>query len=244
MPHAEHETEDRSRSEDPPLIRWRPWPCESCSGGTTALGLLVGSADSGTEIPDLRRNEQIDKLKEREAALLGRWVRECPHTEWADLSLPSLAEGSEHLVFFDESAGEVVKITRVGIYGDYYEIIDGRINQFDSTPTEYLLRMQWWEELFSTAPAPMGLTESGQMVSRQRYIHGDLPSQEAVDEFLTGAGLMPVRRACWLWKRVEMESEMEVWIGDARSDNFVLTSDGMVPIDIRVWGVSIPAGGS
>jgi hypothetical protein len=34
---------------------------------------------------------------------------------------------------------------------------------------------------------------------------------------------------------------MEIWIGDARSDNFVLTPEGMVPIDIRIWGVSIPA---
>lgn len=161
------------------------------------------------------------------------------------MSLPWLAKGSEHLVLFDEPASEVVKITLPGTYGDYYEIIDGKINQFDSTPTEYLLRMRWWEELFSCAPNPIGMTQSGQIVSRQRFIQGDPnPPQEAVDQFLVDAGAVAVRQHCWLWKKADHESEIEIWIGDARSDNFVLTSDGMVPIDIRVWDVPVPAEGS
>lgn len=59
--------------------------------------------------------------------MLGRWVRQCEHTDWRELSLPRLAEGSEHLVHLDESAGEVVKLTREGVYGDYYEIVGGRV---------------------------------------------------------------------------------------------------------------------
>jgi len=39
-------------------------------------------------------------------------------------------------VLFDGATSEVVKITRPGIYGDYYEIIENRIFQFDSTPPE------------------------------------------------------------------------------------------------------------
>ena len=77
-------------------------------------------------------------------------------------------QGQEHLVLLDEQTSQVVKITLPGTYGDYYEIIDGRINQFDSTPAEYLLRMRWWEKLFSSAPDPIGMTESGQIVSGQR----------------------------------------------------------------------------
>lgn len=50
---------------------------------------------------------------------------------------------------------------------------------------------------------------------------------------------MAVRLNCWLWKKVDNDSEIEIWIGDARSDNFVLAQNGMVPIDIRIWGVSI-----
>lgn len=89
------------------------------------------------------------------------------------------------------------------------------------------------------------MTEIGQIVSRQRFIQGDLdPPQEAVDQFLLDAGAVAVRQSCWLWKKADYESEIEIWIGDARSDNFVLAHEGMVPIDIRIWGVSIPAGGS
>jgi hypothetical protein len=40
---------------------------------------------------------------------------------------------------------------------------------------------------------------------------------------------------------VEVDSRFEVWIGDARSDNFVLADGEIIPIDIRIWGVPIPA---
>ena len=157
------------------------------------------------------------------------------------MRLPRLDEGSEHLVLFDGATSEVVKITRPGTYGDYYEIIENRISQFDSTPAEYLLRMSWWEELFSTAPAPMGMTESGQIVSRQKFIQGDPPAQDAVDDFLATAELVAVRQSCWLWKKVDADSQIEVWIGDARADNFVSAAGEIIPIDIRIWGVPIPA---
>lgn len=239
MADADYETGACSPATGSPLIRWRPWPCKSCGGGETTLDHLVRSIGASPEVPDGGRNEQTDRRKISEAEILGKWVRICPHTEWCELTLPDLAEGSEHLVFFDESAGEVVKVTRRGIYGDYYEIVEGRMTQFDSTPVEYLLRMRWWEKLFSTAPSPKGLTEAGQIVSRQTYIHGDLPSQE-VDGFLAEAGLTPVRRNCWLWKMAVLKSRMEVWIGDARSDNFVSVGGSIVPIDVRVWGLPMP----
>ena len=156
------------------------------------------------------------------------------------MSLPEIARGSEHLVLFDDQTSEVVKVTLPGTYGDYYEIIDGRISQFDSTPAEYLLRMRWWEKLFSTAPDPLGLTESGQILSRQKFISGEPPQQEEVDQFLVEAGAEAVRQKCWLWKMADVDPESEIWIGDARSDNFVLAEGKIIPIDIRIWGVPIP----
>ena len=148
--------------------------------------------------------------------------------------LPRLDKGSEHLVLLDEHTSEVVKITLPGTYGDYYEIIDGRINQFDSTPTDYLLRMRWWEKLFSSAPHPIGMTETGQIVSRQRFIQGDPdPPQEEVDQFLLDAGAVAVKQSCWLWKKTDCESTIEIWIGDARSDNFVSAQDGMVHSNVN-----------
>jgi hypothetical protein len=240
MDHAEHQTGDRTGPADHSLVRWRPWPCESCRGGSTPLGFLGTSSGANSEIPQVERNGQIDWLKKRQADRLLEWVKNCPHTEWSDLCLPLLAEGSEHRVLFDGKSSEVVKITLPGTYGDYYEIIDNRISQYDSTPEEYLLRMDWWEKLFSTAPSPLGMTGSGQIVSRQMFILGDSdPPQERVDCFLADAGLIPVRQSCWLWKKVDAEAQMEVWIGDARSDNFVLTEGEIIPIDIRIWGVPI-----
>ena len=172
------------------------------------------------------------------------WIESCPHSQWTDMRLPALRTGSEHLVLFDGATSEVVKITLPGTYGDYYEIIDNRIHQFDSTPAEYLLRMRWWEKLFSTAPDPIGMTKEGRIVSRQQFIVGDPnPPQGKVDQFLIEAGAVPVKQECWLWKMVQGDSNLEVWIGDARSDNFVLADDGIIPIDIRVWGVTLPAKG-
>jgi len=240
MSHGDHETRERSESASDPIIRWRPWPCESCRGETTPISHLDRSFGSSGEDPKGGRNEQIDWRKDSEADLLGKWVRGCRHTDWHEVSLPVLATGSEHLVFFDEPGGEVIKVTHAGIYGDYYEIVTGRMTQYDCTPAEYLLRMRWWEKLFSIAPNPIGLTEAGQIVSHQTYIDGDPASQKAVDEFLAEAGLIPVRQSCWLWKKVETESRMEVWIGDARSDNFISVSGEIVPIDIRVWGLPLP----
>lgn len=242
MSHVEEQRADLSGPASGPVVRWRPWPCESCRGSTNALGFLGRSIGADAEIEGRDRNDQIDRQKKRQAARLLEWVKSCPHTEWSDLCLPKLNEGSEHLVLFDETLREVVKITLPGTYGDYYELIEGRVHQFDSTLAEYLLRMRWWEKLFSTAPAPLGMTETGQIVSRQRFIQGDPePPQDQVDQFLTEAGAVAVKPSCWLWKKVEIESRLEVWIGDARSDNFVLAEEGIIPIDIRIWGVPIPA---
>ncbi len=243
MDHAENATGHPNEAADTACIRWRPWPCEGCSGGSTALDFLVRCSGSSPEAPEGDRNQVIDWSKQWEAGRLLEWVESCEHSQWSEFTLPRLDEGSEHLVLFDEQTSEVVKITLPGTYGDYYEIIEGRIYQFDSTPKEYLLRMGWWEKLFSAAPDPLGVTDKGRIVSRQRFIQGDPdPPQEEVDQFLLDAGAVAVRQSCWLWKKADHESGIEIWIGDARLDNFVLARDGMVPIDIRIWGVPIPAG--
>lgn len=219
---------------------WRPWPCSSCRGRTTPARLLLRSIRTGSpcEIArDSDRNQIIDAKKKWESEQLLKWVETCPHTSWLTTSYPKLAEGSEHLVLFDENTGEVVKITRPGTYGDYYEIIRDQIHQFDNVPLDYLMRLWAWELFFSEAPRPIGITKSGGIISRQRFIVGRAdPPQDEVDEFLLGAGAVPVRQNCWLWKK-EVDAELEIWIGDARSDNFVHAEEGIVPIDIRIWGV-------
>ena len=132
----------------------------------------------------------------------------------------------------------MVKVTRPGTFGDYYEVIDGRIHQFDCTPADYLNRMDAWQILFGdsgAAPVALGITVSGQIVTRQPYISGEPPTQAQVDDFLIGAQIEAVKQRCWLWKKVVPDLDLEVWIGDARADNFVSTPSGIVPIDIRLW---------
>ncbi|HEY4248981.1 MAG TPA: hypothetical protein VGM64_19305 [Lacunisphaera sp.] len=242
MSDAENQKGDLPGPTNDPLVRWRAWPCASCRGATTPLSFLVSCFGSIPQVSHRDRFCQIDWQKKWQADRLLEWINRCPHTQWVDLRLRELATGSEHLVVFDEVTSEVVKVTLPGTYGEYYEIIDDRINQFSSTPEEYLLRMHWWEELFSTAPAPLGMTESGQIVSRQKFIVGDPdPPQGKVDQFLVEAGAIAVKQRYWLWKKVEAEAGIEIWIGDARSDNFVLADGEIIPIDIRIWGVPIAA---
>src|SRR5687768_4197411 len=111
-PHAEDQRGDDSEPADTTLVRWRPWPCESCCGGSTALGFLVRCLGTNPQVPETGRNAQIDWFKRWEAARLLEWVGACPHTVWLEANLPPLAEGSEHLVFFDAATSEVVKLTR------------------------------------------------------------------------------------------------------------------------------------
>ena len=118
MADAEDKTGDRSRSADQQVVCWRPWPCESCRGGSTALGFLVRCFGSNPEVPQVDRNGQIDWFKKWEADRLLEWIQSCEHTRWLDMSLPRLDEGSEHLVLFDEQTSEVVKVTLPGTYGD------------------------------------------------------------------------------------------------------------------------------
>ena len=151
------------------------------------------------------------------------------------MTLPKLTEGSEHLVYLDQAKGDVVKLTRPRIFGESYFLVDGVVNQKNCTPFEYLVRLRLWKKLFGFAPLPLGITGQGQIVSRQRFIRGDPPSQEAVDRFLESAGLVPVKRSCWLWKSAADLNLMSVWVGDARCDNFVARGAEIIPIDLRLW---------
>jgi hypothetical protein len=136
----------------------------------------------------------------------------CAHTKTIVQSLPLLDVGSEHFVYFEQARADVIKVTKTGIFGEYYYLVNGLVNQGNCTPGEYLIRMRLIFKQFGFAPKPLGITEVGQFVSRQKFIQGDPPTQEAVDKFLEDAGLTPVKRNCWLWKG-QADDGMEPWIG-------------------------------
>jgi hypothetical protein len=161
-------------------------------------------------------------------------VNSCAHNSESEIYLPKLDEGSEHLVFFDEQNALVFKATRSRIFGESYFLDEnGKVNQRNCSPLEYLIRLRLWKKLFHSAPRDLGITEQGQIVSAHQFITGTLPTQEAVDAFLIDAGLSDAKRKFWLWKKTYLD--FEIWIGDARADNFVESPAGIVPIDIRLW---------
>jgi hypothetical protein len=75
------------------------------------------------------------------------------------------------------------------------------------------------------APGSIGITDLGQLVSIQPFIPGVKPTQDAVNDFLLESDLIAVKKSCWLWKRAY--PDYDVWVGDARDDNFVMTADGI-----------------
>lgn len=207
----------------------RPWPCDKCSQDLTPADYLLRRAASGARA--LR--DSLDEVIASERNALLEWVQSCAHSGVRDWELPKLAVGSEHCVLFHEPDWSVIKVTLPHTYGDYYYLQAGRVYQEACTPLQYLMRLQYWTELFGAAPQAIGLTPDGRIVSDQPFITGKPPTQDEVDTFLMDSGLEPVRRNCFLWKRAYEQEE--VWIGDARDENFLRTDNDIVPIDIRLW---------
>lgn len=214
-------------------LRWRPWPCPACNGSQSEISHLIRCIETGAVLSDIIATPE--EVISSQATLLKGWAESCPHTHWSDLPFPQISEGSEHFVFLDAANAKVWKATKLDVYGDSYFLLDGIVNQRKCSPLEYLLRLRYWKRLFRSAPVSVGISTAGQILSTHEFVTGQQPSQDAVDSFLTQAGLMPVKRECWLWKG--MDPAFEIWIGDARSDNFVETPNGIVPIDLRLWRV-------
>lgn len=219
-------------------VCWRAWPCDSCSPGATPIGFLFNRQETGGEIPKGHWNEIVGPITDREVSALQEWVQSCSHNEGACIRLPQVAEGSEHLVFLDSTAGEVTKVTRVNCYGEFYTFADGRVTQWQCTPLQYLIRMRLWKKLFGNEPRPLGITHQGQIVTVQKFITGEPPTQTQVNDYLRDIGFTAVRESCWLWKR-DFNQHIDAWLGDARDENFVLSEGAIVPIDIRLWGETI-----
>ena len=150
-------------------------------------------------------DEIIDELAARERAWLPTWAACCPHSTEFSLKLAKLGEGSEHFVYLTESGENVLKLTKPGIFGDSCFLKDGRVNQRCCTPGDYLLRMNLLKAHFGFAPDAIGVTDTGQIVTLQKFIEGEPPFQEEADAFLIISGLEPVKQSCFIWKRTSPE---------------------------------------
>jgi hypothetical protein len=221
-------------------VCWRPWPCSECAAGATPVSFIAASHRANPEISNhanaLPVNEGIEYLVCFERDRLLSWCAECRHS--GDLRRDSffrINQGSEHIVYKDTDGAvtEIVKVTHPGLYGEHYAVDEGRIWQFACTPGQYLKRMKLLD-FFGLPTTPVGITDSGQILSRQKFILGEPPSQSEVNGFMSEAGMIPVKIECFLWK-TQIEDDLEIWVGDVRDENFVKTPEGIIPIDIRMW---------
>ncbi|MDQ6630132.1 MAG: hypothetical protein M3Y82_00030, partial [Verrucomicrobiota bacterium] len=204
--------------------------CAKCSGGVTPIGQLFSGVKTGAVVSAAFPEE----VAATQIAILQKWIASCSHTAKSEITCSELPGGSEHLVFVDAETQTVYKVTRPTLYGDSYFLdATGKINQQNCSPLEYLIRLRLWKKLFQSAPRDLGISHKGQIISSHQFITGTKPAQESVDKFLSDAGLSAVRQNYWLWKKTY--PDFEIWVGDAREDNFVETEAGIVPIDIRLW---------
>ncbi|MDX2226422.1 MAG: hypothetical protein SFY92_04900 [Verrucomicrobiae bacterium] len=216
---------------DPQGLFWHPWPCPACRKRLSPIGYLIGRHEAS---PPFRKDSH-EAITAIETSALLEWVKSCPHVGPKVLHLPKISEGSEHLVFLDETNSMVLKKTREGLFGESYFMRGQKVHQKPCTPIEYLIRLRLWHKLFGSAPETMGITPSGQIISRHKFMVGNLPSQKKVDLFLESMGMTAVKKSCWLWKKSYPSDQIEIWPGDARADNFVDCLNEIVPIDIRLW---------
>lgn len=211
-------------------ILWRSWPCTRCRGIISPVSFLrrrLEASPASASLPE--------EVAQQQAESLIRWVESCEHHGWVSLPHRKLAQGSEHAVYLNETKAEVIKATLPGTFGEYYFLNEkGRVLQEKATALEYLVRLRLWRNLFRGAPVATGVTATGQVLSAQRFISGEVPTQEEVDSFLELAGLEAVRKDCWLWRT--KRAGITIWLGDARADNFVKRPGSIVPIDVRLWG--------
>ena len=101
-----------AESEEPELVRWRPWPCESCRGGAALIDYILRRHETGGEISGGSEDEIIEEMIARERAWIVEWVEHCEHTRVHSDPLARLDEGSEHIVYLAPGGKEVVKLTK------------------------------------------------------------------------------------------------------------------------------------
>lgn len=165
-----------AESEERETVRWRAWPRKRCRGKATIFDFIAGRHAASGEVPGSTDNEIIDALTARERGFLVEWLDLCRHNGQKSSRLVKLDEGSEHIVYLADDGRNVMKVTRPGVYGDEYFLSNGRVMERRCTPATYLLRMELIRHHFGFAPITLAVTDQLQILSRQKFVEGDLPT--------------------------------------------------------------------
>ena len=190
-----------------------------------------------------------------EEAFLKRWFAAnhgfLSQKEWESLE-PVAAHTAEHEVRFRERDTRAVKRTWPGTFGNVPRMVDGRWIPSPATPREYLHRLALQNQLFeddlrlegaleSKGPsmiigkAPDGLS----LVTSQPWLQAENeddphPSEIEVSSLLQDQGFHPLFGSLYGWQH----DEEDLIVLDAKPDNFIKTSAGILPVDLLLTEIS------
>lgn len=155
---------------------------------------------------------------------------------------------SEHEVRGEAKDGRVLKRTWPGFYGQIPEWRGGKLDRRSAMPSEYLERMALQNEVFGSALRLEGVNVSDQpsmilgepsgqpaFVIWQPFIRAATeaepnPIPSAIAAFMQAHGFEAMPGSYFGWLR----RGDGVAVLDARPDNFVLSGDGVIPIDLQM----------
>ena len=160
---------------------------------------------------------------------------------------PSLWEGKAHLGGSEhdiwESAGEVWKVTRPDRFG--WTVLpgdDGQPHIAEATPLEYLERWRHANRLLGDNAKLRGVSQTDQgvqIVVSHPFIEGPYPEKERIVSELLKRGFLMVPR---FHIGSEPDSsfyhdEWRIGIFDATCDNFILSRNIPIPVDVLIVDV-------
>jgi hypothetical protein len=183
---------------------------------------------------------------ERQAACLTAWAQARGLVLTADYTAHLFRHNSstaEHQVFYRESDKRAVKLTHPGTFG---VTPDPKGAQRAATPLFYLHRLMLMNRVFGAGLRLEGITLAKSLIIG---VTGDQPSiaisqpwirpadpqrphptNPEIAQFMESLGLVQVTRSYYGWHR----KADAITILDARPDNFILSPQGVVPIDLVI----------
>ncbi len=172
-----------------------------------------------------------------------------PSSFFAKHGDPISSYTSEHQVWFDETRIRALKRTWPGVFGQVPVLADvsSALDRENAELPAYLLRMALHIALFgsdlkfegvsiSTEPGLVIGQASGQpsAVISQEWIQAadpslPLPSLAQIADYMLEKGFHPVAKSFFGWSHPN-----GIAVIDAKPDNFILSENGVVPIDLQI----------
>ena len=213
--------------------------------GEEALALLTARDESGSRVAGVsevaREQQRLEEWSHRRDVLISE-------LEWAALK-PISSGSAEHEVRYRTTDNRAVKRTHPGTFGFTPELQNGKWVSVPANANTYLRRFQLQNAIFGDDVRLEGVMSSegpsiilGQppggislVISQPWLDASDVsephPTDPSIAQYLEARGFVCIPDAFYGWRR---EADGVV-ILDARSDNFVVTVAGLLPIDLHLF---------